>query len=71
MTENTGGTRRDAEAYVLREFTADPGGGVQHLADAHPLHVAREEVGVVQQSGHLGHSEAPDGFDPDGHIEHL
>lgn len=64
-------TKRDAKSYVLWEFTADPGCSVQHLADPHPLHVPCEEMGVVQQSGHLGHGKAPDGFDPDGHVEHL
>lgn len=56
---------------LLGELATDPGCSIQHLTDAHSLHVARQEVGVVQQSGHLSHGEAPDGLDPDGHIQHL
>lgn len=28
-------------------------------------------MSVVQQSRHLGDSEGPDGFDPNGHVQHL
>lgn len=59
------------EISILREFPADPGGRIQDLTDALPLHVARHQVGVVQQSGHLRNSKDPDGFDPNGHVQHL
>lgn len=59
------------EINVLRELATDPGCGVQHFTDPVSLHVASQQVGVVQQSGHLGNSKGPDGFDPYSNIQHL
>ncbi len=57
--------------HVLWELSADPCGGVENLADPIALRVAGQQVRVVQQSGHLSHGEASDGFDADGDVQHL
>lgn len=59
------------DEYILGELSTDPGGGVEHLTDAVVLCVAGQQVGVVQQSSHLGHGEGSDGFHPDGNVQHL
>lgn len=56
---------------LLWEFPTDPGCSIQHFTDAHSLHVACQKVGIVEQSGHLSDSKAPDGFDPNRYIQHL
>ena len=57
--------------YILWKLATDPGGSIQHLTDPVALGVPRQEVRVVQEGGHLGHSEASDGFNPNCHIQHL
>lgn len=59
------------ELDSLRELATDPGCRIQNLTDAVSLRVSRQQVSVVQQSRHLGNSKGPDGFDPNGHVQHL
>lgn len=56
---------------ILWEFPADPSCGIQNFTDAVTLHVAGQQVGVIQQSGHLGNSKNPNGFDSNSNIQHL
>lgn len=57
--------------HSLGELSADPGGRVEHLADAAALGAAGHQVGAVKQHGHLRHGKPADGLHADGHIQHL
>lgn len=54
--------------HLLGELPTDPGGSIEHLADAISLGVAGDEVSVVQQHGHLRNGKLPDSFNSDRYI---
>lgn len=55
----------------LGELPADPGGCIEHLADAIALGAAGHQMGAVEQRRHLRHCKLADGLDADGHVQHL
>ena len=57
--------------HSLREFPANPGSRIEHLADAAALRAAGHQVATVKQRRHLCHSEPADGLHADGHVQHL